>query len=51
MGDLRAAKIIPKSAHVERTRENFNILGFELTAAEISKIQILDAGKSLFNRW
>ena len=43
--------VIPKSAHVERMQENFNIFDFELTDAEISKIQTLDAGKSLFNWW
>ena len=43
--------VIPKSVHVERMQENFNIFDFELTAAEISKIQTLDAGKSLFNWW
>lgn len=43
--------VIPKSTHVERMQENFNIFDFELTDSEISKIQTLDAGKSLFNWW
>ncbi len=43
--------VIPKSTHFERMQENFSILDFELTDAEISKIQTLDAGKSLFGWW
>lgn len=43
--------VIPKSTHFERMQENFNIFDFKLTDAEISKIQTLDAGKSLFNWW
>ncbi len=43
--------VIPKSTHFERMQENFSITDFELTDAEISKIQTLDAGKSLFGWW
>ena len=43
--------VIPKSTHSERMQENFSITNFELTAAEMSEIRKLDAGKSLFAWW
>ncbi len=43
--------VIPKSTHAERMRENLAVTDFELSAEEISRIKILDAGKSLFSWW
>ena len=44
----RGVIIIPKSTHKERMAENLNIFDFELTADDMSRIQTLDTGKSLF---
>ena len=38
---------IPKSVHEERIAQNFDVDGFELSAAEMSTIQAMDTGKSL----
>ena len=43
--------IIPKSTHIERMRENLDILDFELTTSEMSELLELDLGKSLFGWW
>lgn len=43
--------VIPKSAHVERMKENFALEDFELSADELARIKTLDAGKSLFGWW
>ena len=40
--------IIPKSTHKERMQENFDIFDFALTDAEMTQIEGLDTGKSLF---
>ncbi|MGN1060778.1 MAG: hypothetical protein ACI4QN_03505 [Candidatus Coproplasma sp.] len=38
--------IIPKSTHIERMEENFNILDFELTAEDMKTIASLDKKQS-----
>ena len=43
--------VIPKSTHIERMTENFSIFDFELSLEEISEIEKLDEGRSLFNWW
>lgn len=43
--------IIPKSTHIERMRENLDILGFELTPDEMTELQALDMNRSLFGWW
>lgn len=40
--------VIPKSAKVERLRENINIFDFVLSKKEMQEIETLDKGKSLF---
>lgn len=40
--------IIPKSTHIERMRQNVDILDFELSDDEMNHIRALDTGKSLF---
>lgn len=40
--------MIPKSTHKERMEENFNVFDFTLTAEEMSDIEALDGGESLF---
>ena len=44
----RGIIIIPKSTHKERMAENFNVLDFELSQAEMERIAALDLGHSLF---
>ena len=43
--------VIPKSTHIERMTENFSIFDFELSLEEITEIEKLDEGRSLFNWW
>ncbi|MDE6087962.1 MAG: aldo/keto reductase [Oscillospiraceae bacterium] len=43
--------IIPKSTHIERMRENLDLLDFELTEEEMNALYALDLGKSLFGWW
>lgn len=44
----REVIVIPKSTHLERMKENFDIFDFELSAGELSAIAALDQGESLF---
>lgn len=37
--------VIPKSTHAERMKENIDVFGFELSAAEMSKLDGLDKGE------
>ena len=43
--------VIPKSTHIERMKENFESLEFDLTADEMREIEQLETGKSLFGWW
>ena len=43
--------IIPKSTHIERMKENRDIIGFSLSDDEMNRIRQLDGGKSLFGWW
>ena len=43
--------VIPKSTHLERMKENFEALGFDLGADEMSAIERLEVGSSLFGWW
>ena len=40
--------VIPKTTRKERMEENFNVFDFKLTDDEMSKIEALDGGESLF---
>ncbi len=40
--------LIPKTTHVERMEQNFNIFDFTLDAEDMAKIEALDGGESLF---
>lgn len=40
--------VIPKSTHLDRMEENFNVFDFTLTAEDMTEIQALDMGESLF---
>ena len=44
----RGVIIIPKSTHIERMQQNFNIFDFQLSPEDMASIATLDAGKSLF---
>ena len=43
--------IIPKSTHIERMKENLNILDFELTPEEMNELAGLDLDRSMFGWW
>ena len=43
--------VIPKSTHVERMKENFEALNFDLEVDEMREIEQLEIGKSLFGWW
>lgn len=40
--------VIPKSVHKDRMQQNFNVFDFKLSEQELSEIQVLDSGESLF---
>ncbi|MCD8309480.1 MAG: aldo/keto reductase [Clostridia bacterium] len=40
--------LIPKTTHIERMKENFDIFNFSLNQTDMEKISALDTGKSLF---
>lgn len=44
----RGTAVIPKSTHIERMRENFDIFDFELNDAEMLEMTSLDKGVSSF---
>ena len=44
----RGVAVIPKSTHIERMRENFNVFDFELTDEDMQTIVTLDRGHSSF---
>lgn len=44
----RGVVVIPKSTHIERMEENFNIFDFELTAEDMDAIGALDTKQSAF---
>lgn len=43
--------IIPKSTHIERMKENLDILDFELTPEEMNELAGLDLDRSMFGWW
>lgn len=44
----RGIVVIPKSTHIERMEENFNVFDFELTAEDMTTIAALDKKQSSF---
>lgn len=44
----RGVVVIPKSIHIERMKENFDVFDFALSEEDMKKIATLDTGKSSF---
>lgn len=44
----RGITVIPKSTHLDRMQENFNVFDFELTAEDMAAVAALDKGESAF---
>lgn len=44
----RGIVVIPKSTHIERMKENFEVFDFELSFEDMQEIEALDRGESLF---
>ena len=44
----RGVVVIPKSTHIERMEENFNVFDFALDDEDMKKIAELDKAESLF---
>lgn len=44
----RGVVVIPKSTHIERMEENFNVFDFALTDDDMGKIAALDTKTSIF---
>lgn len=44
----RGVVVIPKSTHIERMEENFNVFDFELTDDEMNTVSALDKAESAF---
>ena len=44
----RGVVVIPKSTHMERMEENFNVFDFELTAGDMTEIAALDKNTTSF---
>ncbi len=44
----RGVVVIPKSTHIERMRENYDVFDFALTDEDMARIAVLDKGRSLF---
>lgn len=43
--------VIPKSTHIERMKENLDILDFALTDEEMNRLSALDTDRSMFGWW
>lgn len=47
----RGVVVIPKSTHIERMKENFDVFDFALTNEDMSAISSLDKAESLFSHY
>ena len=51
MENCQGIIVIPKSTHIDRMKENFASLDFDLEAEEMREIEQLEIGRSLFGWW